>query len=87
MAPSGVQLERHEGWSCRAKEPCPVLTRPEASQAGDRCNKVIRSVYPTKAASLEANRLRSLTALRQSAPVGVQDVRCEPSRATGALTR
>ncbi len=39
MAPSGVQLERHEGWSCRAKEPCPVLTRPEASQAGDRCNK------------------------------------------------
>ena len=68
------------------KEPRPVLTLPEASQAGDRHNKVIRSVYPTKAASLEANRLRSLAAVRPSAPVGVQDARCKPSRATGALT-
>jgi transposase len=40
MAPSGVRFERHEGCPYRVEGTRPGLTLPEATQAGDRCNKV-----------------------------------------------
>jgi transposase len=40
MAPSGVRFERREGCPCRVKGARPGLTLLEATQAGDRCNKV-----------------------------------------------
>ena len=39
MAPSSIHFERQEGCPCRGEGTRPDLTLPEATQAGDPCNK------------------------------------------------